>query len=215
MLSKQNKVKNNRLVKGYTLIELTISLAIIAFLSTTALTIILQQNENNAYQETQEKLSVIDQALNDYVLVNNHLPCPTDITVDFGDNEFAVIDIIDMNFSVNSLECAEDNGGLIPVKNLNLDYDYLYDGWGNRFTYLVSRGLGSPDHFDDPNFQGGFTIIDLYGNQKNNLTFDNGEQYGAAYVIISSGANSTGGFDINGNQLPNAAGDELENYDLY
>ncbi|MEM7616831.1 MAG: prepilin-type N-terminal cleavage/methylation domain-containing protein [Pseudomonadota bacterium] len=213
MLSKQNKVKNNRLVKGYTLIELAISLAIIAFLSTTALTIILQQNENNAYQETQEKLSVIDQALKDYVLVNNHLPCPTDITIDFGDSDFAVLDTVSFNFENDSLECEENNGGLVPVKTLNLDYDYLYDGWGNRFTYLVSRGLGSPDHFDDPNFQGDFTIIDLYGNQENNLTFDNGEQYGAAYVIVSSGANSTGGFDINGNQLPNAAGDELENYD--
>lgn len=191
---------------GYTLIELSISIAVIAILLTSSLGVFFNKQQINQINITQTRIKVIEQALKDFVISNHYLPCPALATAFSNDEKFGDSSgLYDSTYHL-CLGGLSNNVGMIPVSNLNLTEDYAYDGWGRKFSYRIGKGLGSSDDFNNGNFQGDLKIVDLKGNEKtliNNLLPNN---YGAAYVIISYGPSGLGAWpkdSLTAANLPN------------
>lgn len=74
--------------------------------------------------------------------------------------------------------------GVVPVRTLNLPDEYMYDGWGRKLSFRIAEGMGKAS---DVNLGlKAINIIDLLGNETTN-SYNN--KFGAAYVLISYGAN--------------------------
>ena len=69
-----------RLRSGFTLLEMSIVLVIIAIVVGGGMTIFGASVQKRQLQETQAKLKAIQKALYDFRIANNRLPCPTDAT---------------------------------------------------------------------------------------------------------------------------------------
>ena len=75
---------------GFTLLELSIVLAIIAVIATGSLTMFTASLQERQWQDTQDKLKAIQTALYNFRLANNRIPCPADVTLATTDPNFGV-----------------------------------------------------------------------------------------------------------------------------
>ncbi|MFN7095783.1 MAG: type II secretion system protein, partial [Burkholderiales bacterium] len=67
---------------GYTIVELSISLSIIALLMTGGLAVFVKTNEAKRLKITHERLVVIQKALHQFAKINSYLPCPAVTSVE-------------------------------------------------------------------------------------------------------------------------------------
>lgn len=81
------------------------------------------------------------------------------------------------------------NTGAIPTRTLNISDELAYDGWGRKFSYIVSNNAGSPVDFQDIEFRGNLRVVDMSGTNKTNIDNPPPLNDGATYVMISHGAN--------------------------
>jgi prepilin-type N-terminal cleavage/methylation domain-containing protein len=149
---------------GFTLLEMSIVLAIIAVVVGGGMTMFSASLQKREFQETQFKLKAIQKALLDYRVTNNRIPCPADVTLALTDPNFGVeagalvssawvpdagacttsgtysSDALTATAS-NSVAADFANGnnveGMVPTTTLRLPDDYAVDGWGRRFMYVV------------------------------------------------------------------------------
>ncbi|MDX2112176.1 MAG: type II secretion system protein [Alphaproteobacteria bacterium] len=110
-----------------------------------------------------------------------------------------------------SLQYNTIAAGAVPVKTLGLSDDFVADGWGRRFNYVVSVPLTAPFAFDN------VAISDVRQRIRIVLTGTTDKITNAAYALISYGENGHGGFSRNGSVTLHNAGsvntDELINCD--
>jgi len=215
---------NTRKTSGFTLVELSIVLAIVSvFLGMILLSTEARIAEAKIYS-TKEKMQVILDALDKYVKTYGALPCPTNITLSRdsanygkglgsnninppgGDPAGACIGSITLaNFGGTVPITAILKGG-IPFKDLGLDADAVVDGWGNRFTYIINQdnttfisfrsGL-NPQFEKIQLFSDAAATVPIVGNLNGTVTRDR-----AILLIISHGANGYGAYlDKDGSQL--------------
>lgn len=91
--------------------------------------------------------------------------------------------------------------GVLPAQDLRLDGDQSRDGWGNPFTYAVTRKLTFPGGMEgSPLPKGLIAVTDPAGN---NLL---DEPNTGRYVVISHGPTGAGAWQANGARKP--CGDE-------
>lgn len=200
-------IKAKFLNSGYTLIELSVSITIIAILVTGGMTVIVKQDEIDKRNRTIEKIDVIENAIQSFVDFNGFIPCPAAGNSLNADAAFG----ISAAYDSNTQNCSELTG-MVPVRTLNLNDNYAFDSWNWKFSYRIATGMGSSDHFVDPNYLGDLKIIDLKGNEKTSTTLSENRNYGAAYVIISHGPNGAGAWVRNTTLQPDLpTGTELEN----
>jgi len=207
---------------GFTMIELTIVLAVISVVLAGVLPFITSDNQQSALETTAERNQAIHAAIASYAAANNNrLPCPSDI-----------IDALDdVNFGragppgacvagdpVADPSATADNGGDVvyggvPVKDIGLSDEYAFDGFGQRISYHVFEPLtvdgaltGSPAgpyipiFDDDATLEGGGTP----------------REDASVYVLLSHGQRGHGAFLRNGaaqKDLNATSADELENAD--
>ena len=76
--------------KGFTLLEMSIVLAIIAVVMGSGLAIFSAALEKQQLQQTNAKLAAIQKALLTYRTANNRIPCPADITYPYASQYFGV-----------------------------------------------------------------------------------------------------------------------------
>ncbi|MCH2038039.1 MAG: prepilin-type N-terminal cleavage/methylation domain-containing protein, partial [Rickettsiales bacterium] len=202
--SKDNNAKND----GYTLIELSVSITIIAVLLTGGMTVLSKQDEVDKRNDTIKKINRIDRALQNYVDFNGHLPCPAVGNSLTSDAAFGISSAYD----ASTLNCTEV-AGMVPVRTLNLNDEEAFDSWNWKFTYRIASGMGSVDSYVDPNFLGDLKIINLAGSEKTSTTSPEGRNFGAAYVLMSHGPNGSGAWPRNAAITTVApTGMELENF---
>jgi prepilin-type N-terminal cleavage/methylation domain-containing protein len=82
--------------------------------------------------------------------------------------------------------------GAVPVKTLGLSDDFVADGWGRRFNYVVSVPFTA---------QGAFSAIDISDVRQRIRIVSTGttdKVTHAAYALVSYGKNGHGGFARNG-----------------
>ena len=181
---------------------------------------------------TQERLRVVQKALDAYAEVNGHLPCPSSRALVPGGTTFG----IEARDTLVRTNCMTDDAALIkvgssfigavPTRTLGIPDTYASDAWNNKFTYVVSTyhvgSIGSYYNYDGTlQIQTGdrtgvnypITTMRYDGNNAN--TKDPGP--GATYVVISHGMDGKGAYPTNGSTVSipcgNSANNDVENCD--
>ena len=112
-------MKNNN---GFTLIEVSLVLLIIAFTLGSLLLPLGSKLEEKSINETKVQLSEIKQAIINFTLSNSRMPCPDN-------NSDGIEDLSGTN-------CSGINNGTVPYVTLNTPYKH--DPWGQPFIYRVT-----------------------------------------------------------------------------
>lgn len=126
-MSQTSSRKSNR-YSGFTLIELAVSMFIIALLLGAVLVPLATQVEQRQISETQKTLEDTKDALVGFALANGYLPCP-DTTGD------GIAD------PATSTATCPNTEGFLPWATLNVGQG---DAWGNRLRYRISPEFSSP-----------------------------------------------------------------------
>lgn len=200
---------------GFTLLELSIVLTILAILLGGGLVIGTAQLQQAKVDETKEKLDMLEIMLENYVQAFNRLPCPANITLGVDDANFGVENRTAPD-ACNAVAGAVFNdgevyGSTVPVRTLQLPDDYMFDGWGRRFFYIVDQRATEDNSFD-PNtipagavsasdFSGDIAVDDINGNCGTPERADPGNGSGAIVAILSHGINGHGGWSRFGGDI--------------
>jgi prepilin-type N-terminal cleavage/methylation domain-containing protein len=127
---------------GFSLVELSVSLAVIGVTMGGALTLATKKTESDKLTETETKMSMIADALDVYLTTNQRLPCPADGSLAVSHASFGVAGTA--TASSATVGCAGSNfnsagvySGVVPTKTLLLADDTMIDGWGRRIDYVV------------------------------------------------------------------------------
>ena len=192
-------LKNKR---GFTFIELSIVILIISLLFAGTSVIFSKIRGATQTNETKERLYKIKKALEIYFLENQILPCPAGLKLTSSDDGFGVsgacIEALNEGIYLNNNIVY----GAIPFRDLGIYPDLTYDGWGNKFSYVIDTRFTDSATFIETSGEG---IIEIY-NLDNNIDDDgNGLDVNdkddekiirnnAIVVIISHGMNRKGAF---------------------
>lgn len=172
--------------KGYSLVEMSIALSIVALLLTGGLAIVSKTSNAKRMKITAEHIAEIESAIAAYEAINLYLPCPAVSNALENTSSFGV----SATYSTSSHSCTtvSNNTGAVPVRTLNIPDSLAYDGWGRRITYRLATGFGAANDFANSSYMGDLQVTDLAGNEKTAINNKPPYNIGAAYVIISNGA---------------------------
>ena len=193
--------------KAYSIIEMTIVLAVIAMILPLILDILKYKLETNKHYLTEEKLEYIAKAIDAFVMQNERIPCPAE-TKDYDPNMpsagFESITGSICSTSISTSNSLQLIVGGIPTKSLNIDDSYALDAFGRRFTYAIVPGC-SYSSSENPTY--GFGITSATGCASSsdyslkirafsdiNSISDSYITENAIYVIISHGESGHGAF---------------------
>ena len=122
-----------RAVRGFTLVELAVALAVVALILWSVLGTLAAQTEVRNHEETRRRLEAAVEALLGYAITQRRLPCPA-AGGTTGDESPA-----------GGGACTTYYGGYLPAKTIGLQptdaAGYALDAWGNRIRYAVSNAL--------------------------------------------------------------------------
>jgi prepilin-type N-terminal cleavage/methylation domain-containing protein len=190
---------------GFTLLELSIVLTIIGILLTGSLQIFSALQAKKQSDVTKKRLYDIRVALKLYVITHGSLPCPASPSGDYsadqcttGADPMPGVERYNVNPPHEPTDGYTDVWtGILPMKELRLDKDQIQDGWGNEFTYAVSRRLAFTNGMrGNPLPLGVISVVDENGNNVLDQP-DTGR-----YVVISHGATGAGAWTPQGGQKP-------------
>lgn len=196
---------------GFSLVELTIVLVIVALLSGGLMFGLSSQRDQAQNKDAQQQLNLIHDALLGFAMTAGRLPCPAapNVATNNGGGREAWT-CTPADCSTSDRTCTLEHGA-IPWLTLGIKET---DPWGTRFTYFVGREFSNP-----------LLKAETDVGQRTRFTLDTvgraSVQDGAGHeiaqqipaVIASHGAHAAGGFQPTGIALPGATGDEAENAD--
>ncbi|MBS1143659.1 MAG: hypothetical protein H6R14_1065 [Proteobacteria bacterium] len=202
---------------GFTLVELTVVLVIVALLSSGLMLGLSGQRDQIQNKEAQQQLEIVRDALLGFAMANGRLPCPADPTLGAGgggeDIQLCAAargHAAPYTCIATDQQCAREHG-VLPWRTLGIQET---DVWSNRFTYFVGY------EFADPLIKGEVDAgrrsrFTLDTNGRANIQDSAGNNLAAAIpaVIVSHGPRGAGAYLSTGTQIPGAAGDEAENVD--
>lgn len=138
---------------AFALVELTIVLLILSIFIGGGIMVGKAKLEHEERESTQQKMQLIGNMLVNFVATNGRLPCPADFSTTQNDTNFGMERITNLAGGPQSCVASADNiyafadnlevayMGAIPFKTLSLSNDFLYDAWGNKFSYVVQRSF--------------------------------------------------------------------------
>lgn len=182
---------------GYSLIELSIAMVIIALLSSGFIFALGAQRSVTATAEARRQLDAITETLTGFAITNGRLPCPAKPTLSGSDASAGLED------------CSIASGhGTLPWATLGLPET---DPWGNRFTYYAHTD------FTAPLASGTLSSFALDSNGNANIRETSGAANDIASalpaVVVCHGNRGNGAYRSNGAKITGATGDEAENAD--
>ena len=224
---------NDCLKLGFTLIEMSVVLLIIAVILGSGIVTLNATVKRTQYDATVDKMAVIEKALLDFSLTNRRLPCPSDLTLTVSSSNYGVEatnnggsctgGAISANYtSAASTGSAGAVEGGIPVQALGLSNSYMYDAYGRRFRYAVNSYYTVSANYALPVPLGGVGVSSYYsanmtvyslGWDSTHTLRDYTRSNKAIYAILSHGENGHGGYTLNGTMLNSGStnNDELIN----
>lgn len=212
---------------GFSLTELSVSLAIIGLIAASAISVAITNDYSNKLSETENKLDRIEEALVGFLTISKRLPCPADGSLALDNTNFGLETLPNSTSIPGSTRCASANRsdetifgtldagggniymGVIPVTTLQLPDEFMFDGWGNRISYIITHsfannettntacdGDGTNDFcfIDEP--QGRIIVLDESGTARTPTTPSPGRK--AVYALISHGPNGHGAYPKGG-----------------
>ncbi len=201
---------------GFTLIELAIVLTIISIIVGGGLSIFADRLQAGRVQETRARLDRVEDALRNYVQTFGSLPCPArgDVGIDQTTGSATLFGRQDCNpllanaypsanyyLTLSNAACTNRYMlvGTVPTRTLNIPDAYAFDGWNDRFMYVVDTNYanGCWDTGNTSTNAAGIQIIDANGAEKTNCGGDcpaSASSAGARaiYVLYSYGSNNYG-----------------------
>ncbi|MBN8531929.1 MAG: type II secretion system protein, partial [Alphaproteobacteria bacterium] len=139
---------------GFSLIELSILLAVIAIIAVGMLAWLTPPaiDEAERIRVTQQRLKTIQLALTSFRSNFGRLPCPAKRSLRDEDPKNGEEDCTGVNNAVDvgegaAVTCAgrfnatRKNIGVVPARTLGLGLSVMVDGWGRRFTYHVAEDV--------------------------------------------------------------------------
>lgn len=202
----------NKLISGFTLIELAVVLVIVGILLGSTLSSLSSRIEYTRKNETATELEEVKQAMMAYAFVNGNLPCP-DCSDNAGDCAAASAADGVADYDTANNRCYVNGSlGNLPWVTLGMGRS---DAWGTRYRYSVQNiyadagaafALGSAAGSEtilEPDFTADATgaVTRILANN-------------IVAVLLSHGPNGFGGMDENNvarAAIPAANIDELEN----
>ncbi len=204
LVSIQQKMANKSLSQaGFTLVEMSVVLVIMATLAVGALSIGNAKQEQNKVEVTKARLDAIEDALYRQATLGGYMLCPAPLNAlptasTFGVSTDCTAAVVSGVTEVGSGTDIVRIGG-VPVRSLNLAPEYAVDGWNNRFTYMVVKNMtvisaSSLSGFSSSATNNIIQVLDSAGNQiptVNNSTF-------VPYAVISHGKDGRGAYNDKG-----------------
>jgi prepilin-type N-terminal cleavage/methylation domain-containing protein len=191
---------------GFSLIELCIVMMISGLLLSGFLHVQSASQQKQRYDTTKMRLRDIRTALTLYVVTRGHLPCPASPSGDYSADQCADSgagpgkDVGRYNINPTRMPTSpldEVWTGIIPMQELRFDREQIQDGWGNRFTYAVSRRLTLPSSMrGNPLPLGIISVVDENGNSMLDKPGT------GRYVVLSHGPTGAGAWLPGGGRKP-------------
>lgn len=194
---------------GFTFVEMSIVLTIIALIAGAGLTLAARHSTVERTRVTEERLAFIMTSLQRYWDEKGYMPCPADGSLDWRANNFG-IGVGTNTATPNNCSAANfdssgvDNVvmGVVPVYSLNIDPVYMLDGWSRKFTYVVDQDFTD----DDPTLpasppppaapaSGKILVQDASGDS---LMPNAAAGEGAVVLVLSHGENGHGAWHAKG-----------------
>lgn len=194
--------------KGFSLTELSVALAIVAVIAGSAISVAITSDTSAKTVQTKAKLERIVEAIGGYAAFNKRIPCPANGTLAIEDTNFG------LEGAPTASLCASSNfndgsnvfAGVVPVRTLQLPDDYMFDGWGRRFTYSVDyrfanntttnpdcgTGIGNTTICFAEATATALSVRDSTGTERTSATDR------AAFLVFSHGENGHGAFTKGG-----------------
>ncbi len=227
--TKVMKMSNNdkaRKIKGFTLLEISISITIIGVLMVFALQAYTKYRVDQVRRVTMENVKAANTKIVEYLSQNVRYPCPAVMNAPRDTAAYGMEGDCSVPIAANGLcvggTCVEEGTrtfartaptppftpsvrrGALPFRSLNLPEEMAYDGYGNRLQYAVTEHLATADY--TPN-EGAIEIVDANG-----VTVLK-EAGSAQFIVFSTGENGVGGYSIDG--VPSSpcagAGNDVQN----
>ncbi len=182
--------------QGFTLVELSVVVAIVALVATFGLDIVGTYMQRTAHNTTRDKLEVIEERLQEFREANGRYPCPADQTLGYTNTNYGV----EACGTGNVVSVGSAYIGTLPIRALHLPMDYIGDSWEHKFTYAVTTALTTDIDSANGNLRvtGGHldSASDYYDLTETPST--------AAYVVLSHGQDGKGAYSLRGTALSKA-----------
>ena len=161
--------------RGFTLIEMSIVLAIVGLLIGGGLVAVGPIIDQTHVTQTRNNMDQVESALLLFVIRNNRLPCPADGSLTNASSLYGMEQVTAATTSspqvcnVTAATGVPLVNSVIPWITLGLDEQYSIDGWNNRFSYYAAGGQTGQgwDSLVDPGTAGsgasGTTAVTLSG----------------------------------------------------
>lgn len=202
--------------QGFTIIEMLIVIIIFSLIIVALLGLHRFYEQHKAYNDTIVHKEAIIASISAFRSLHNRYPCPASLTATRGDADYGrETDCTDISNAPGSCAdgiCIEESErtvdvisggvtmtirprvrvGAVPFRQLNLAEGVSYDGYKNRFTYVVTERLADDNSFVPEH--GGISIIN-----ENNVSVVNPDSSGH-FIVFSHGKNGAGAYGVSGNQ---------------
>ncbi len=195
--------------KGFSVLELAISLVISSIIYVSFLGYFVNMSKGDLEKETNAKIQEIEAALNKYVQTNGYLPCPASREDALTSSNLGVSTDCTLGSATGTTDVTNASTtiriGAVPVATLGVDRNYIFDGWKNRFTYIVVKSLATTSSSFKSYAASGTGPIIIQDKNANQTNVSND----VSYVLISHGMKGYGAYNIDGTVIK-ACGAALE-----
>lgn len=209
--------------KGFTLIEIAMVLAVGGLLIASFSSYLLNFHKLAQQKDMRNRMTIITTAVQEFLEVNGRMPCPASLTdaIDTANFGREVSDAVTLCNAVPTGGGVFVSGsgatrvikGAVPVRSLNLPDDYIFDVYGNRFTFAVTANQATVGLTFSDN-DGAITVRDSGGIVIVPDATAVPPIPGASFIIVSHGRNRHGGYTTEGALFGNCSDgstDEQEN----
>lgn len=174
--------------EGFSLVEMSIVLAIISVILAGVLPFLLESTKGKDADKTIARMNDIESAIQAFYARNSRLPCPADGTVAVNAAAYGKeAGVAGACAGSNYIDGGDGTvGGAVPTKDLHLPDEEGFDGWGRRFSYHVTTAA------TNVSTTGAIIVRDHTGGNRTTT---------AIYVLMSSGPNGHGAFTVGGTRF--------------
>jgi type II secretory pathway pseudopilin PulG len=213
-------MRTSRHQDGFSLIEMSIIVTMFGVMMASMLSDNAQKRTEAAYTVTQNRMEKVADAIESYVRVHGHAPCPASLTTALSDATFGVSVVtcqtpattVAGTTLINNGSGASDEYqmivGMIPVRELGLREEDAMDAWQRRITYMMIRPTGAYLGYRDY-VPTQITDYPEIRNASNTLMSGSSPTQLPAFVLISHGVDGKGGYTKTG-ALFNACGSSYD-----